>query len=93
MSAAQFVESLFGELLAFFRDEHELRRIWSRPDTRKAWLQGLSRQEQAEAGKHRLVREYDYKPRVLLEFVLAKYVSRGVDELGQEKLGALIALK
>ncbi len=42
MSAAQFVESLFGELPAFFKDEDELRRIWSRPDTRKALLQGLT---------------------------------------------------
>ncbi len=42
MSAAQFVESLFGELPAFFKDEDELRRIWSRPDTRKALLQSLS---------------------------------------------------
>lgn len=32
MSAAQFVESLFGELPHFFKDEDELRRIWSRPD-------------------------------------------------------------
>jgi type I restriction enzyme, R subunit len=42
MSAAQFVESLFGELPHFFKDEDELRRIWSVPDTRKALLQGLS---------------------------------------------------
>lgn len=42
MSATQFVESLFGELPAFFKDEDELRRIWSRPDTRKALLEGLS---------------------------------------------------
>jgi type I restriction enzyme R subunit len=42
VSAAQFVESLFGELPAFFKDEDELRAIWSRPDTRKALLEGLS---------------------------------------------------
>lgn len=41
MSAAQFVEKLFGTLPAFFRDEDELRRIWSLPDTRKALLKGL----------------------------------------------------
>ena len=35
MSAAQFVEKLFGDLPAFFKDEDELRRIWGRPDTRK----------------------------------------------------------
>jgi type I restriction enzyme R subunit len=42
ISAAQFVERLFGELPAFFRDEDELRAIWSQPDTRKALLAGLS---------------------------------------------------
>jgi type I restriction enzyme R subunit len=41
ISAAQFVEKLFGELPQFFKNEDELRRIWSRPDTRKALLAGL----------------------------------------------------
>ena len=30
ISAAQFVEKLFGEVPRFFKDEDELRRIWSR---------------------------------------------------------------
>src|SRR2546430_5448543 len=42
ISAAQFVERLFGELPQFFKDEDELRRIWSRPDTRKALLASLA---------------------------------------------------
>jgi type I restriction enzyme R subunit len=42
MSAAQFLESLFGNLPDFFKDEDELRSIWSVPDTRKALLQGLA---------------------------------------------------
>ena len=42
MSAAQFLESLFGNLPDFFKDEDELRSIWSAPDTRKALLQGLA---------------------------------------------------
>ena len=41
MSAAQFVEKLFGELPALFKDEDELRRLWSQPDTRKALLKAL----------------------------------------------------
>jgi type I restriction enzyme R subunit len=41
MSAAQFLESLFGTLPEFFKDEDELRAIWSQPDTRKALLMGL----------------------------------------------------
>ncbi len=131
MSAAQFVESLFGELPHFFKDEDELRRIWSRPDTRKALLQGLSekgygtteleaikaainadnsdifdvlayiaftqspktRAERAEASKTSIATHYDDKLQAFLDFVLAQYVSQGVEELDQEKLGALIALK
>lgn len=42
MSAAQFLESLFGSLPDFFKDEDELRSIWSGPDTRKAFMQGLA---------------------------------------------------
>jgi type I restriction enzyme R subunit len=42
ISAAQFVERLFGELPHFFKDEEELRRIWSRPDTRKSLLNALA---------------------------------------------------
>ncbi len=41
MSAAQFLESLFGTLPEFFRDEEQLRGIWSDPQTRKALLDGL----------------------------------------------------
>ena len=131
MSAAQFVESLFGELPHFFKDEDELRRVWSRPDTRKALLQGLSekgyggaqlaeikrainaensdifdvlayvaftqapktRSERAEAGKSRIATHYDDKLQAFLDFVLAQYVSQGGEELDQDKLGALIALK
>ena len=42
MSAAQFLESLFGALPEFFRDEDQLRVIWSDPATRKALLDGLT---------------------------------------------------
>ncbi len=42
MSAQQFMELLFGKLPEFFRDEEELRTIWSAPDTRKKLLQGLA---------------------------------------------------
>lgn len=42
MSAAQFLESLFGSIPDFFKDEDELRSIWSGPDTRKAFMQGLA---------------------------------------------------
>jgi type I restriction enzyme R subunit len=42
ISAAQFVEKLFGELPQFFKNEDELRRIWSKPDTRKVLLTSLA---------------------------------------------------
>ena len=42
MSAAQFLESLFGALPEFFKDEDQLRAIWSDPVTRKSLLAGLA---------------------------------------------------
>ena len=42
MSAHQFMVALFGELPDFFKDEKELRAIWSRPDTRRKLLEGLA---------------------------------------------------
>ena len=42
MSAQQFMEMLFGRLPEFFKNEEELRSLWSRPDTRKKLLEGLS---------------------------------------------------
>ena len=41
MSAAQFLQSLFGVLPEFFKDEDKLREIWSNPETRKKMLGGL----------------------------------------------------
>ncbi|MBD2204176.1 DEAD/DEAH box helicase family protein [Calothrix sp. FACHB-1219] len=42
MSATEFVERLFGEIPELFRNEDELRAIWSRPDTRRALLEGMA---------------------------------------------------
>src|SRR5258706_5953872 len=42
MSAQQFMELLFGRLPEFFKDEAELRTIWSAPETRKKLLQALA---------------------------------------------------
>ncbi|MEX0772281.1 MAG: DEAD/DEAH box helicase family protein [Balneolales bacterium] len=41
MSAAEFIEHLFGELPDLFKDENELRELWSLPDTRNALMEGL----------------------------------------------------
>jgi type I restriction enzyme R subunit len=42
MSAQQFMELLFGKLPDFFKDEAELRALWSAPETRKKLLEGLA---------------------------------------------------
>jgi type I restriction enzyme R subunit len=42
MSAQQFMEMLFGKLPNFFKNEAELRALWSDPETRKKLLQGLA---------------------------------------------------
>jgi type I restriction enzyme R subunit len=41
LSAAEFIERLFGELPSLFKDEAELRRLWGDPATRKALLDAL----------------------------------------------------
>jgi len=42
MSAQQFMELLFGTLPELFKDEAELRALWSVPETRKKLLHGLA---------------------------------------------------
>ncbi len=42
MSAQQFMEMLFGRLPEFFKNETELRALWSAPDTRAKLLRGLA---------------------------------------------------
>jgi type I restriction enzyme R subunit len=42
MSSQQFIELLYGQLPEFVKDEAELRRLWSAPNTRSRLLQGLA---------------------------------------------------
>ncbi len=42
MSANEFIKRLYGELPELFKDEDELRKLWSKPDTRKTLLAELS---------------------------------------------------
>jgi len=56
ISAAQFIQRLFGDLPELFKDEDELRKLWGRPDTRKKLLEGLEEkgygwEQLAEVGK------------------------------------------
>lgn len=52
ISAEEFLENLYGKLPEFFKDEEELRRIWSVPSTRKSLLEQL---EDAGFGKDELL--------------------------------------
>ena len=56
MSAQQFMELLFGKLPEFFKDEAELRALWSLPETRAKLLErlaekGFGREQMAEMQK------------------------------------------
>ena len=56
ISAHQFLEMLFGKLPEFFKNESELRALWSDPDTRAKLLRGLAekgfgREQMAEMQK------------------------------------------
>jgi type I restriction enzyme, R subunit len=42
MSSAQFMEAMLGVVPEFFKDEDQLREIWSNPETRKKLLEGLA---------------------------------------------------
>ncbi len=42
MSSKQFMEMLCGRLPDFFKNESELRALWSDPETRKKLLDGLT---------------------------------------------------
>ena len=41
LSVKEFIESLYGELPELFKDENKLRKIWSMPKTRQAFLKEL----------------------------------------------------
>lgn len=49
ISAAEFVQLLFGDLPAFFQNEDELRRLWSQPGTRRKLLEELAEKGYTEA--------------------------------------------
>ncbi|AMW28956.1 EcoAI/FtnUII family type I restriction enzme subunit R [Arthrospira platensis] len=42
LTAAQFIERLFGDLPELFQNENELRELWSLPETRNQLLEGLA---------------------------------------------------
>ena len=131
ISAEEFLHNMFGILPSLFKDENELRAIWSNPQTRKAFLdklgdlgygkdqlesiqkiinaensdlfdvlgyiafalQPITRAERIQNTKYDILDGLDEKHREFIEFVLAKYQERGVEELDEEKLPQLLNLK
>lgn len=131
ISAREFMEMLFGKLPEFFKNEGELRTLWSAPDTRAKLLAGLAekgfgreqmaemqkiidadksdlfdvlayvayalppltRDQRAARAKQAVARELNDRQQAFVDFVLAHYVSVGVEELDQEKLTPLLRLK
>jgi type I restriction enzyme R subunit len=131
ISVEEFLHNMFGVLPSLFKDEKELRVIWSNPQTRKAFLNKLNelgygkdqlesiqkitnaensdlfdvleyiafalkpitRAERIQNTKYDILNGLDKKHREFIEFVLAKYQERGVEELDEEKLPQLLNLK
>lgn len=131
VSAEEFLREIFGVLPELFKNESELRIIWSNPVTRKTFLAKLSdfgygrdqleslqyiidaqnsdlfdvlayvafalrpitRQKRVDEAKDAIHRGLDEKQKDFLDFVLAKYVQSGVEELDEEKLPVLLNLK
>lgn len=56
-------------------------------------LEPITRQERVQKSKSTILNKLDDKQKEFLEFVLAKYVDNGVDELGEEQLPILLNLK
>ncbi|MDW5289446.1 EcoAI/FtnUII family type I restriction enzme subunit R [Formosa sp. PL04] len=49
ISAVEFIKLLYGDIPSLFKDEAELRRIWSLPDTRKKLIEALSEKGYTES--------------------------------------------
>jgi type I restriction enzyme R subunit len=86
MSAQEFMQSLFGKLPEFFKDEQELRALWSDPDTRKKLLEGLAESGFGPEQLHAMQRLIDAGSSDLYD-VLA-YVAYALDPLTREQRAA-----
>ncbi|MBI2596775.1 DEAD/DEAH box helicase family protein [Candidatus Daviesbacteria bacterium] len=131
ISTEEFINNMFGTLPDFFKSEEELRKIWSNPITRRAFLekmadagygkeeletlqkvvdaedsdlfdvlsyisfaiQPITRTERVSETKSLIFQYLDDKQKDFLNFVLAKYIDEGVEELNEEKLPQLLNLK
>jgi len=83
VSAQQFMEMLFGKLPEFFKDEAELRALWSAPDTRGKLLQGLAEKGFGDDQLAEMQKIIDAEKSDLFD-VLA-YVAYALPTLGREE--------
>jgi len=86
ITAQQFMEMLFGKLPEFFKDEEELRKIWSVPDTRKLLLHGLAEKGFGNDQLHEMQKIIDADRSDLFD-VLA-YVAYALPPVTREKRAA-----
>lgn len=131
ISTEEFLQNMFGALPEFFKDENDLRKIWSNPITRKIFLEKIaelgydrdkletlqkmidaensdlfdvlsyvsfaikpiSRKQRVEKSREKILNGASDKQKEFLEFVLDKYIEKGVEELDEEKLPILLNLK
>ncbi len=75
ISADEFMDNLFGEMPKFFRDEEELRRIWSLPKTRKELLEKLEEAGFPKSDLHTLQKLVDMEKSDLYDVL--EYVFNG----------------
>lgn len=88
----QFVRAvILSERPDLFKDEGELRKLWSDPSTRKALVERLA--EKGFGTHNAMGSRFADNQLAFLDFVLAHYVREGVDELDPDKLTPLLKLK
>jgi type I restriction enzyme R subunit len=131
ISVEEYIESLYGSLPEFFKNEDDLRHTWSLPSTRKELLENLdeagfkrddlitlqqlinaeksdlldvlefvayakkpvTREFRVNVSRQTIMKSLDEKQRDFIDFVLAKYIETGVEELDETKLPQLLELK
>ncbi|MGJ5642882.1 EcoAI/FtnUII family type I restriction enzme subunit R [Formosa sp. S-31] len=54
ISATEFIQTLYGDIPSLFKNEEELTRIWSLPDTRKKLIEALSEKGYSSSQIHEL---------------------------------------
>jgi type I restriction enzyme R subunit len=82
VSAEEFLQQLFGVLPTFFKNEEELRELWSNPLTRKALLEKLSEAGYGKGDLETLQRLIDAENSDL--FDVLEYISFAIQPISRE---------